>query len=795
MKNSWAPHVYRAAERFIKAALTSDDSLFSPGRAIWSLATIGDLYRRYNGQPDTSSDRFEVKLRRQLGGAPDSTVQLMAEAIFIHFLIVDDITGATKRSLVQQVLSWMQTPVKVPIDLDEVFDRGLASGGLAFKTLRPFQLHFMVEFARLWKGLSGDEQRQALADPWRFKEVLWQVPIQRGYAMREALLHLVFPDTFDDIVAREHKAQIAGAFPHLVSEPSEDVDRRLLQIRERLAKQHGPEFSFYDPDIWPVWNVVATDQKPWDEFLRWGRLFQGWSGFEEDERAYKLRVAEMVRIARQALLAGQDDWTDALRAAFQFKDNNLTRWQAHDAFLKWCADNRYDAEAALRLLWSNSDPLFERLKGFIDRLPGDLLAGSDLLRVMSYLLMGEDPSRFPPLAASMLTKACKLTGYPPPTAGADEARRYRQGLIFLDRLMQEAERRGSPLRDRLEAQSVAWAVAENDPPEEWTNQDKRAFRAWRGDGAAAPPSIEVSEPAPAPTLQQLADELFLPADFLADVLALLRERKQVVIYGPPGTGKTYVARRLIEYLASDESRREKVQFHPSYSYEDFVEGYRPALRNGTMTYELRPGPLRRLATRALQHGDEEHVLLIDEINRGNLPRILGELLYALEYRGEPITPMYGGERLLLPTNLLIIGTMNTADRSIGLIDAALRRRFHFVPMFPGEGPLAELLAQWLDKYRPEMREVADLVDRLNQRLRERVGRHLQLGHSYFLRDDLTQEVLARIWESDVMPFLEDQFFGREDELAEFRLERLRYTSDADNQADGAGGDQMSPHED
>jgi 5-methylcytosine-specific restriction enzyme B len=274
---------------------------------------------------------------------------------------------------------------------------------------------------------------------------------------------------------------------------------------------------------------------------------------------------------------------------------------------------------------------------------------------------------------------------------------------------------------------------------------------------------------------------------LADTLTLLRERKQIILYGPPGTGKTYVARRLAWFLTADEAARELVQFHPSYSYEDFVAGYRPVTRNGSMTYELTGGPLRELAGRAREHPEAEHLLLIDEINRGNLPRILGVLLYALEYRGEPVRGMYGGEPLVLPPNLLIIGTMNTADRSIGLIDAALRRRFHFVPMFPGEGPLADLLGQWLDKYRPEMREVADIVNRLNRRLRERVGRHLQVGHSYFLREDLSQEVLTRIWDSDVIPFLEEQFFGQDEELVQFTLDRLRLAGDddADDRAAGA----------
>jgi 5-methylcytosine-specific restriction enzyme B len=124
--------------------------------------------------------------------------------------------------------------------------------------------------------------------------------------------------------------------------------------------------------------------------------------------------------------------------------------------------------------------------------------------------------------------------------------------------------------------------------------------------------------------------------------------------------------------------------------------------------------------------------------------------------------MYGRDdedRFSLPKDLLIIGTMNTADRSIALIDAALRRRFHFVPFFPSEPPLDGLLRRWLERHRPEMIEVADVVDKLNTGLRERFGPHLQVGPSYFMRGDLNETVLRRVWDYDVMPFLEDQLFG------------------------------------
>ena len=307
----------------------------------------------------------------------------------------------------------------------------------------------------------------------------------------------------------------------------------------------------------------------------------------------------------------------------------------------------------------------------------------------------------------------------------------------------------------------------------------------------------VSEtPNPRKTLDDLADELLLEKPFLEKVIGLLRDKGQVIFYGPPGTGKTFVARKLIEYLAPEKNRREVVQFHPSYSYEDFVQGYRPAIRSdGTLNYDLKPGPFMRLATRAKTRPGE-HVLLVDEINRGNLPKILGELLYLLEYREDEVALMYseGDARFSLPEDLLIVGTMNTADRSIALIDAALRRRFHFVPFFPDEWPLRGLLLRWLERYRPGMVWVARIVDGLNALLRERFGPHLQVGPSHFMKKDLDEAVLRRVWDYDVMPFLEDQLFGQEEELERFRLERFQGSEDADHNTERAQTEPRTPDE-
>jgi 5-methylcytosine-specific restriction protein B len=412
-------------------------------------------------------------------------------------------------------------------------------------------------------------------------------------------------------------------------------------------------------------------------------------------------------------------------------------------------------------------------------------------------MMAEDESRFPPVQATPIAKAYELTGVA--AGGLTEIRRYYLALTFFQRVMDEAAARGWELRDLLEAQSVTWVIAKMDPPPEWDPPTRRAFLVWRGDEQPTEEPTEDTdlprseqgngeEVSPDPDLQSLAKSLYLPEEFLQETIDLLRERGQIVLYGPPGTGKTYVARAIARYLSAD--RFEVVQFHPSYSYEDFVWGYRPVEVDGTLSYELTPGPLMRLADRA-RGSDAPYVLVIDEINRGNLPKILGELLYLLEYRKDRVELMYSrpsDEPFSLPGNLLIIGTMNTADRSVGLIDAALRRRFHFVPLFPGRDPLVETLRSWLQDNRPSMVHVADLVDSLNAKLTPKLGPHLQLGHSHFFRQDLDEDVLAQIWRYDVTPFIEDQLYGHEDQLTEFSLTRLAEELDANHPTPGVDAD-------
>ena len=290
-------------------------------------------------------------------------------------------------------------------------------------------------------------------------------------------------------------------------------------------------------------------------------------------------------------------------------------------------------------------------------------------------------------------------------------------------------------------------------------------------------SIGDSPEPPTPDLDDLAKRLLVDVGFLEDIVELLEDKGQVILYGPPGTGKTYLARELAKVLAPDETCRALVQFHPSTSYEDFFEGYRPSGtdESGSIAYELTPGPLARMAQRAGDNPDRRHLMIIDEINRGNLPRVLGELLFLLEYRDERVQTLYRpDDEFSLPKNLWFIGTMNTADRSIALVDAALRRRFHFVPFFPDREPMAGLLGRWL-AHEGEPAWIGRLVDAVNDELSKILeGSHLLLGPSHFMKPygesrEEQRERLRRIWEYNIEPFIEDQFFGDPTQIDRFRF--------------------------
>ncbi|HEY7108278.1 MAG TPA: AAA family ATPase [Nitrososphaeraceae archaeon] len=219
---------------------------------------------------------------------------------------------------------------------------------------------------------------------------------------------------------------------------------------------------------------------------------------------------------------------------------------------------------------------------------------------------------------------------------------------------------------------------------------------------------------------------------------ILTTNKQLVFYGPPGSGKTYVAEEFAKYITERyDGRYEIIQFHPSYGYEDFVEGIKPNLKDGQIFYEPKNSIFKVLCKEASENQAKKFVLIIDEINRGNLAKIFGELLYGLEYRGSThiIKLPYSQEPLIIPENLWIIGTMNSADRSLALVDFALRRRFYFIELMPDEN----ILRSFLERNQCNIVEgTVKFFKEINDAIKKegKLGKHYQLGYSYFMKENL-----------------------------------------------------------
>ncbi len=552
--------VYEAASKWVDSALRTDGSLFTPGKPIWSSQWLGGLRKRFLNHPDESGDKFLEKLERQLADSPSEVYQLMGEALYVHFLIVSirTIGGEKKKEQINTVLEWMSAPVEIPQDLAD----GLVPGFVRSSNLnteRPFHVGFIIEFVEQWKQKSTDERTLLLKNPWEFKNFLHNIPLRsrlfsdggnRHRMQREAILHLVFPDIFETIISSGDKEKIAATFVDLVKEPTDDVDRKLTQIREGLEPEYGKDFHFYGDD-------------------------------------------------------------------------------------------------SVKSLWQGN---------------------------------GQNRQPLPP-------------------------------------------------------------SVDDSPASESTSN-----------------------------LQTLADELLFDIQQLHEIEKLLEDKRQVIFQGPPGTGKTYVARKLANCLSGSKERVRLVQFHPSYAYEDFVQGYRPALVGGQPGFKLRNGPLLEAAERARAEPEAKHFLVIDEINRGNLSKVFGELYFLLEYRDAEMRLLYADESFSLPKNLYIIGTMNTADRSIALVDLALRRRFHFVEFHPGTPPVQDLLRRWLEQNAPAMLWVADIVDRANEKLD---AQQAAIGPSYFMKDGLDEEMLRLTWKHNVRPYIKEHLYGEHDRLGQFDLDTLR----------------------
>ena len=271
--------------------------------------------------------------------------------------------------------------------------------------------------------------------------------------------------------------------------------------------------------------------------------------------------------------------------------------------------------------------------------------------------------------------------------------------------------------------------------------------------------------------RQFLDEVYMNEERYDAIVGLLRAKKNIIMQGAPGVGKTYAAKRLAYSMmgVKDAARVMLVQFHQSYSYEDFIEGYRPSGAG----FELVKGAFYSFCKKAADDEDNEYFFIIDEINRGNLSKIFGELFMLIESdkRGDKLQLLYSRELFCVPANVHIIGMMNTADRSLAMLDYALRRRFAFVELRPAFDSVGfrDYLAG-LDN--PRFEALVREVESLNRAIAEdeSLGEGFCIGHSYFCNmkpETCTDAALASIVDYELIPMLNQYWFDEPDKVREW----------------------------
>ena len=267
------------------------------------------------------------------------------------------------------------------------------------------------------------------------------------------------------------------------------------------------------------------------------------------------------------------------------------------------------------------------------------------------------------------------------------------------------------------------------------------------------------------------NDVYIDSDKYNEIVNLLKRKKNIILQGAPGVGKTYMAKRLAYSILGEmnNDRIELIQFHQSYSYEDFIEGFRP---NDDGSYSIKGGIFYNFCIKAQNNPNDDYYLIIDEINRGNISKIFGELLMLIEEdkRGQSLTLTYSKNKFFVPKNLYIIGMMNTADRSLAILDYALRRRFSFVDIYPAFDN--ETFIKYQNSVNNNrLNQAIDKIKSLNNKIKDdpTLGPGFMIGHSYFcgIKNTDNKDVIESIIKYDIIPLIKEYWFDDETNVKEW----------------------------
>ncbi|MEH7130415.1 AAA family ATPase [Neobacillus drentensis] len=796
--------IYEAARKWKLECLNMDGSILWPGENIWTLENLKQLKKVYVDRPDNSNSSFEDKLKIQLRGQSKEIYKLVCECLFVYYLFPANMNYKTKIKKLDNVASWGNISIDDQLNSIQGLHNGIGNPGTSYSTRKPDEITYLCLLGLKIKEMSSQQRNELLANPEKSQNLLDEIRAavkssnKINVQMRHVLLHLLFPEKYERIASSEQKKRIIHYLKDFLPDKKLKPDQGLLKIREKLEEKYpGKRIDFYRSPIKEMWNEGEEPTPPeGGEEIRYFWLTSKpsiWSvenikdGGEVfytayNEKGNKRRIFGAFEIAQEGdrilfyeshpnkMIVAEGKVTKGLHTeehdgfqspvegvSFQYiRDVSPIHWDQIIG-VEDLEDSSPVKNGAQGSLFELSKDQFEAILALEEVKPEEKEITSE---TWSELLQNRNVFYESDLV--YLNKMFELGGEATATQLAAALDKHYSSfnapVVYLAKRILGATNMAPP--KRLDGKDFFWCVLF-----EGEEQEDHHF-LWR-----LKPNLKTAlaaiqrKPLENYTKEDFLKEAFIEEEQFDIILNLLNYKKTLILQGPPGVGKTFVSKRLAYSLMGekDPDRVEMVQFHQNYSYDDFVMGYRPD-ENG---FSLQYGIFYDFCSRALKNPQKAYYFIIDEINRGNLSKIFGELFMLIEHdkRNEYVTMGYSKQKFTVPGNVYLIGTMNTADRSLAQLEVALRRRFAFVTLEPAFNEKWRFTLIHSGVSEQMVNKIQFTVEKINKEIIRdfQLGPGYAIGHSFFTSkpENMDEEVWFKgIVNFEIIPLLKEYFFDR-----------------------------------